>query len=229
MLDEDLMSVLASIIIDTTPVASYVGRRNLIVRDIVLKSVEEGEEPLLKYMAENNRVPLHSSYLTEESYAMCSKSAVYVGTYPMEVPAEEIVKMPRFCREFLGAFHTHPVPIHIPTPYDVIDAYQLKQKVECVGINLDGESARILCLSPHAHQGWLKVAEILSEEFFDYMVSRVSQYLVVMNDLQEIYFLPSPTYEELIALEEYFVRLTKDLADIAIVAVNGNSYTVKMR
>jgi len=229
MIDDDLIPVLASLVMEAEPLESYVDERNLVSRDVVLKSVEEGEDPILQYMIANGREPIHSSYLVEDSYVLCNDSAVYVGRFPMETPGEELLKVAGLCsRGFSGAFHTHPIAVHIPTPYDIVDAMQLGQRFECVGVRFSRRCGRILCIAPRSFCSWREIADVLSTKFFDFMLRTVSRYLVVIDDDDSMYFLPHPEGREVLMLEDRFVEMVRGLADVAIVKVSGSEYEVEV-
>ena len=230
MMEDDLIPVLASLVLEAEPIENYVNERNLVSRDVVLRSVEEGEEPVLEYMVVNGREPIHSSYLVEDSYVLCGNSTpVYVGRFPMETPGEELLKVVESCdQKFAGAFHTHPIAVHIPTPYDIIDAMQLGQSFECVGVKLDDKRGRILCVIPRKKCLWKSIVDALSTKFFEYMLRTVSKYLVVIDDSDGMYFLPHPTPREFALLENRFIEMMYGLADVVGVKVSGREYEVEM-
>ena len=164
--------------------------------------------------------PLPMEKLAEDSYIMCSdlETLLYIGRFNGGmVPPDEISKAMDICyRKAVVSLHTHPIPLHIPTPEDIISSDMLGLVIECVLCRFDNQYARALCVKPK--RSWYRVVRA-SEMVLEKIFENISRYVVVDRDGYPL-LLPYPSIEEAKAIEEMFIVSVQSEAEVLVVEID---------
>jgi len=164
--------------------------------------------------------PIPIEKLAEDSYIVCSDSEtlLYIGRFSGGViPPDVISKAMDICsKNAIAGLHTHPIPLHIPTPEDIISSDMLGLGIECVLCRFDNQYARALCVKPK--RAWHSVVNA-SESVLEKIIDSISRYVVVDHDGYPL-LLPFPSMEEAKAIEEMFVASVRNEAEVLVIEID---------
>jgi len=160
--------------------------------------------------------PLGPKYLIEKLYALYEGGVAILGHgLPGELYVEKLADE-RVRKNITAMLHTHPVPLPIPTPEDILSAKALGYYVECVASRIDKRRTIVTCVAPSGD--WLEVMEALKalhNEIFS-----VRRFVVVsLND--NIVFLPYPSPREVNQLRKAFEDRVSKVATIVTETLNA--------
>jgi len=159
--------------------------------------------------------PLRHEYLVEDAYVICGKSLIHVGSSSSQIPGYLVFNTLQSCKECNNrvTLHTHPVPLPIPSPSDILNALQLSKDVECVGSKIYDE-VHILCLSPQSN--WKDILKV-HENFSSTLFNIIKYYIPTENEDGSINFIPYPTKDEVIILEELLLKRLDSKANTILI------------
>lgn len=194
------------------------------VFELINMYTDEVEE----YIRSRKIKTLSLKILQEEVYILCDDTLYYVGTFEGGyIPSQHIHKLKIDYEDFCGrivVMHTHPVPLPIPSPEDIISMQQIGYDVECILSRTDFNTAKMICIQL---LGEHKYANIISdiERMADITYKLVDRYVVVKED-DDIRFIPYPSNRSLQKIEEEFIKIMKRYTkiNIALLDMDKNEY-----
>ena len=129
-------------------------------------------------------------------------------------------------RKAIASLHTHPIPLHIPTPDDIVSSKQLGIDTECVLSKVGRDCARAICVKPRTT--WDSIIRA-AENVLDTLIDSISKYIVVGDD-DYLFLLPFPTPIEVETLERLFIRSLRGRAEILVMNIDldNREYTEKL-
>lgn len=192
----------------------------LIDRSLARKVINAYIDEASKLIRSVGIEPVPIEKLAEDSYIMCSdpETLLYIGRFNGGiVPSDAISKAMDMCRESaVMSLHTHPIPLHIPTPEDIISSEMLGLGIECVLCRFDNRYARALCVKPK--RAWYRVVRA-SEMILEKIFESISRYVVVDRDGHPL-LLPYPSIEEAKAIEEMFIVSVQSEAEVLVLEID---------
>ncbi len=201
----------------------------LVDRALAYKIVNSYIDEALKLVKDVGIEPIPMDKLAEDGYLMCGESLIYIGRfYGGSVSPLALAKTIEVCytRKAVVSLHTHPIPLHIPTPDDIVSSKQLGIETECVLSKVNRDRARAICVKPRTT--WDSVVRA-SEAVLNKLIDSISKYIVVGDD-DYLFLLPFPTPIEAENLEELFIGNLRERAEILVIDIDLNSreYTEKL-
>ncbi len=191
----------------------------LIDRALAYKIVNSYIDEALKLVRDVGIEPIPMDRLAEDGYLICGESLIYIGRfYGGSVSPLAIAKTIEVCytRKAVASLHTHPIPLHIPTPDDIVSSKQLGIETECVLSRVDRERARAICVKPRT--AWESVIRA-SETVLNMLIDSISKYVVV-GDTDYLFLLPFPTPIEVENLEKLFIGNLRGRAEILVIDID---------
>jgi len=192
----------------------------LIDRSLARRVVNAYVDEAFKLIRSVGIEPIPIEKLAEDSYIVCSDSEtlLYIGRFSGGViPPDAISKAMDICsRNAIASLHTHPIPLHIPTPEDIISSDMLGLGIECVLCKFDDQYARALCIKPK--RAWYSVIKAL-ETVLERIIDSISRYVVVDHN-GYLLLLPYPSIKEAKAVEEMFIANVQDEAKVLVIEID---------
>jgi hypothetical protein len=215
---EDLIELLASTAFEV-PSIFDINNLPLVSSDIAKKLAEVYMDEAINFVLSLGVKPLSASFLAEDIYTLCNDDVLlFIGRFLGGlVPAIHIYKYRAFCKSNLF-LHSHPIPVSIPSPEDILSATQMGYGIECVISKVSKLRAVLTCIEPSAD--WDKIMakyDSITEKVFN-----VSRFVVVGNG-NNISFLPMPTTSEIFSLLSSYKKLMEPYAKVLYVDIDLNN------
>jgi proteasome lid subunit RPN8/RPN11 len=196
----------------------------MLTTEEVFKLVKMYNEEVLEYVRTNKMKTVPLKNIVEEAYVLCDGVLIDVGLFEGGyIPSDHLLKYRHFCDEVVG-MHTHPVPLPIPTPEDLISMKQVGYNVECVLSRTEDSKATMICVEPiDDFKNILNSIAMFSKNVY----SLVDRYIVVEDELG-VLFLPYPSPKSLQKIVEEFTITMKNVCKICIARfdMDKNEYDV---
>ncbi len=218
----DMSSVIASAAFTAPSLSMDERYLPLVDRALAYKIVNSYIDEALELVNDVGIKPIPMDKLAEDSYLMCGESLIYIGRfYGGSVPPLALAKTMEVCytRKAVASLHTHPIPLHIPTPDDIVSSKQLGIETECVLSKVGRDRARALCVKPMTTwDSVIRASEIVLSKLTD----SISKYIVVGED-DYLFLLPFPTPIEAENLEKLFIGDLRGRAEILVIDIDLDS------
>lgn len=208
--------------------APYIDPRDvtLVSDKVIFKLVDMYSDEVKEYAKLNDVKILQAENLREEAHALCNDTLVYLGVFcGGSIPSHQILALKKLCNR-MAVLHTHPVPLPIPTPEDIISMYQIGYRIECILSRMSRSLAKMICIEP------LKELEdiMLSMKVFEEKLYSLIDRYVIVEDEYDVRFIPYPSTERLHEIEREFVNVMKDSCRFNIVSfyMDNGEYEYKV-
>ncbi len=189
---------------------SYTHGRNPVVysASYVDKALTGSEEELTRIIkaAETN-----TKLLLEHAYLMSDGGLVYVSSGIMGIDGVLVYKYSKICPNCSGLFHTHPIPLPIPTPIDALNAYNRGSSIECIGSMIEGEPI-ILCIKPK--ESWKTIASAIAE--FSSIIEEYTDAYAPVDVGEGVFMAPYPSESRAMLILDEFINAMKGYARVYV-------------